>query len=172
MLDTHSYTVWRHRLISLCYKDVVQLSVLHSCHKNLFFLFFLKMFYWIYKYNQYSNHEYCRVQILKEKKKKKKIHLSFGIYFSRYCIRHIFRGVFIFANFASRVLFANLSTRENIYLRSRRMNATCVRNTLLSSIANLTTRENVLKSRFAKIYGVYSILCSNYIKMYEFCSAP
>ena len=67
-----------------------------------------------------------------------------------YCIRHIFRGVFIFANFASRVLFANLSTRENIYLRSRRMNATCVRNTLLSSIANLTTRENVLNSRFAK----------------------
>ena len=36
-----------------------------------------------------------------------------------YCIRHIFRGVFIFANFASRVLFANLSTRENIDLRFR-----------------------------------------------------
>ena len=70
--------------------------------------------------------------------------------FVTYCIRHIFRGVFIFVNFASRVLFANLSTRENIYLRSRRMNATCVRNTLLSSIANLTTRENVLNSRFAK----------------------
>ena len=35
-----------------------------------------------------------------------------------YCIRHIFCGVFIFANFASRVLFANLTTRENIYLRS------------------------------------------------------
>ena len=66
------------------------------------------------------------------------------------CIRHIFRGFFIFANFASLVLFANLSTRENIYLRSRRMNATCVRNTLLSSIANLTTHENVLNSRFAK----------------------
>ena len=43
-----------------------------------------------------------------------------------YCIRHIFRGVFIFANFASRVLVANLTTRENIYLRSGRMNATCV----------------------------------------------
>ena len=40
-----------------------------------------------------------------------------------YCIRHIFRGVFIFA---SRVLVANLTTRENIYLRSGRMNATCV----------------------------------------------
>ena len=47
---------------------------------------------------------------------------------SKYCIRHIFRGVFIFANFASRVLVANLTTRENIYLRSGRMNATCVRN--------------------------------------------
>ena len=44
----------------------------------------------------------------------------------KYCIRHIFRGVFIFANFASRVLVANLTTRENIYLRSGRMNATCV----------------------------------------------
>ena len=70
---------------------------------------------------------------------------------------------------ASRVLFANLSTRENIYLRSRRMNATCVRNTLLSSIANLTTRENVLKSRFAKnytreIYGVYS---TSWIKLFS-----
>ena len=43
-----------------------------------------------------------------------------------YCIRHIFRGFFIFANFASRVLVANLTTRENIYLRSGRMNATCV----------------------------------------------
>ena len=30
---------------------------------------------------------------------------------------YISDGVFIFANFASRVLFANLSTRENIYLR-------------------------------------------------------
>ena len=29
-----------------------------------------------------------------------------------------FAGGFIFANFASRVLFANLTTRENIYLRS------------------------------------------------------
>ena len=29
-----------------------------------------------------------------------------------YCIRHIFRGVFIFANFASRVLVANLTTCE------------------------------------------------------------
>ena len=78
-----------------------------------------------------------------------------------YCIRHIFRGGFIFANFASLVLFANLSTHENIYLRSRRMNATCVRNTLLSSIANLTTRKNVLKSRFAKIrlakYMAYTV---------------
>ena len=46
-----------------------------------------------------------------------------------YGIRHIFRGVFIFANFASLVLFANLTTHKNIYLRSRLMNATCVRNT-------------------------------------------
>ena len=44
--------------------------------------------------------------------------------FINYCIRHIFRGVFIFANFASRVLVANLTTRKNIYLRSGRMNAT------------------------------------------------
>ena len=70
---------------------------------------------------------------------------------------------FYFREFRKSVLFANLSTCENIYLRSRRMNATCVRNTLLSSIANLTTRKNVLKSRFAKsyfreIYSVYSIL--------------
>ena len=72
-----------------------------------------------------------------------------------YCIRHIFRGGFIFVNFASLVLFANLSTRENIYLRSRRLNATCVRNTLLSSITNLTTRENV-KVPIREIYGVYS----------------
>ena len=116
---------------------------------------------------------------------------------SNYCIRLIFRGGFIFVNFTSRVLFANLTTRENIYLRSRRMNATCVHNTsstvhsaymckagslilpqvlkmsewywflraLLSSIANLTTRENVLKSRFAKnltreIYGIYSSIQS------------
>ena len=62
---------------------------------------------------------------------------------------YISRG-FYFREFRESVLFANLSTRENIYLRSRRMHATCVRNTLLSSIANLTTRENVLKSRFAK----------------------
>ena len=44
-----------------------------------------------------------------------------------YCIRHIFCGGFIFVNFASRVLFANLT----IYRTSdpaRRMNATCVRN--------------------------------------------
>ena len=47
------------------------------------------------------------------------------------CIHHIFRGVFIFANFASPVLFANLTIRENIYLRSRSMNATCVHNTLV-----------------------------------------
>ena len=99
-----------------------------------------------------------------------------------YTIRHIFRGRFIFANFASRVLFWNLSTHQNIYLRSRRMNATCVRKTssiqytvhvqisewywflrplLSSSIANLTTHENVLKARITKnltrkIYGVYS----------------
>ena len=56
-------------------------------------------------------------QLSKEMQKEKK-----------YCIRRIFRGVFIFANFASRVLVANLTTRENIYLRSARMNATCVRN--------------------------------------------
>ena len=37
-----------------------------------------------------------------------------------------FAGVFIFVNFASRVLVANLTTRKNIYLRSRRMNATCM----------------------------------------------
>ena len=37
-----------------------------------------------------------------------------------------FAGVLFFANFASRVLVANLTTRENIYLRSGRMNATCV----------------------------------------------
>ena len=110
------------------------------------------------------------------------------LFISSYCIWHIFHGGFIFANL---VLFANL-TRRNIYLRSRRMNATCVCNTivvqytvhmqgrianfafwkwvndeywflrpLLSSIANLTTRENVWKSRFVKnytreIYGVYS----------------
>ena len=36
------------------------------------------------------------------------------------------RGVFIFANFASRVLVANLTTHKNIYLRSGHMNATCV----------------------------------------------
>ena len=30
-----------------------------------------------------------------------------------YCIRHIFREGFIFANFASRVLLANSTTREN-----------------------------------------------------------
>ena len=98
-----------------------------------------------------------------------------------YCICHIFRGGFIFTNFVIWVLFANLTTCKNIYLRSWRMNATCVRNAivvqytvhvqgrianfpfwkwvndkywflrpLLSSIANLTTRKNVLKSRFAK----------------------
>ena len=47
-----------------------------------------------------------------------------------YCIRHIFRGGFIFANFASPVLFANLTTRKNIYLRPQHEcdpgNATCV----------------------------------------------
>ena len=42
-----------------------------------------------------------------------------------FTVRHIFRGFF---NFASRELVANLTTRKNIYLRSGRMNATCVRN--------------------------------------------
>ena len=54
----------------------------------------------------------------------------------QYCIRHIFRGVFIFANFASRVLFANLTTRENIYLRSGPTHeCDCVRNTVHSARA-------------------------------------
>ena len=35
-----------------------------------------------------------------------------------YCICRIFRRGFIFTNFASRVLVANLTTRKNIYLRS------------------------------------------------------
>ena len=48
---------------------------------------------------------------------------------AEYCIRHIFREGFIFANFASRVLFANLTTHKNMYLWSRRKKATCVRNT-------------------------------------------
>ena len=46
-----------------------------------------------------------------------------------YCIRHIFCGGFILANFASRVLFANLTTRENIYLLSGPVyECDCVRN--------------------------------------------
>ena len=81
-----------------------------------------------------------------------------------YCIRHIFCEGFISA---SRVLLAKLTMRgKNIYLRFRRMNATCIHSararcmillvlywllrSLLSSIANLTTRENVLKFWFAK----------------------
>ena len=36
--------------------------------------------------------------------------------------------VFYFREFRESVLVANFTTRENIYLRSGRMNATCVRN--------------------------------------------
>ena len=47
-----------------------------------------------------------------------------------YCIRHIFREGFIFTNIANWVLFANLTTRKYIYLRSGPTHeCDCVRNT-------------------------------------------
>ena len=48
-----------------------------------------------------------------------------------YCIRHNISRGFIFANFVIRVLFAILTTHKNIYLQSRRMNATYVRNAIV-----------------------------------------
>ena len=85
------------------------------------------------------------------------------------------------------------NARKNIYLRSRRMNATCTHSararrmillvlywllrSLLSSIANLTTRENVLKFWFAKnetheIYDVYSIWSPTWIYNKTECVLP
>ena len=54
--------------------------------------------------------------------------------YTDYCIRHIFRGGFIFTNFASRVLFANSTTHTKFTSEPDAMNAnpdnaTCVSNT-------------------------------------------
>ena len=113
--------------------------------------------------------------------------LKFNAHFLQWIMYmpYISRG-FIFVNFASRGAICELNNTQKIYLRSRHMNATpgmrlvyamlVVQHTvqmsewywfewflsplLSSSFANLTTRENVLKSWFAKnwtheIYGVY-----------------
>ena len=110
---------------------------------------------------------------------------SFLLHTDNYCIRHIFRRGFIFANFASRMLFPNLTTREKFTSNPDPGNSTCVRNTsstahsaranewmiliwvISPSLALLLDREfnhrrkclqvPIREKLTRKIYGVYSI---------------
>ena len=74
-----------------------------------------------------------RLGLCHRQKSVQQLHTVYAIYFA---------GVFNFANFASRVLFANLTTRKNINLRSRRMNATCVRNTIVVQYTCARARQD------------------------------
>ena len=77
-----------------------------------------------------------------------------------YCIHHIFHGGFIFANFASRVLCANLTTRKKIYLWSRRMNATCVRNTVVQYTVHVQGTGMANFASWRWVYEKYLISAS------------
>ena len=64
----------------------------------------------------------------------------YGVYFA-------FFFFCVCVNFASWVLVANLTTRENIYLRSRRINATCIRNTS-STVHSARARQDLANISF------------------------
>ena len=100
-----------------------------------------------------------------------------------YCIRHIFRGSFFREFCESGAICEFNNTRKLIYLRSRRKTATSVYAILVVQYAvhvqmsewywflrppsmialllDLTTRGNVLKSRFAK-YMAYTVSYGSY----------
>ena len=98
-----------------------------------------------------SNYEQCELY---------QTQIIFNGYAQRNTVYAIyFAGFFIFANFAG-FLFSrisrvgNLTTRENIYLRSGRMNATCV--LLLDREVNHSRK--CLEVPIREIYSVYSTL--------------